>query len=811
MSIPKKENFISESILGIKSQKDIILEKIHRIKSYNKNFIKEYIPNKKNNTKNNNLVSPFYCQSKNIVYDSNHNSTVKKVFIKPVVKKNRIYITNKKKYHTNNCTINQNLNFSQIKKLNKNNNNINNEINNNKSINIKNNNKTIINNENSLYDTNSDYENEKMKNQNNNNVFNKNNFDNDNNVMDKFYTIKNEKRNNNIINLKNKNVIHNRKKASEINQICLKNNNNININILDKMNCAKGKDSININSINLISNNNINRINNPAYLNKLFSLSNTINDTDTINHYHETMNTDYNIKTQKVNKKLKKRFLLNDTKSDINKTNEECHPHSNYYSSITEVNPNSLIEEIELTGLNLKRNNYKYNKSNYLETKKKILISIENEKQKIIDESFKNYRKYLYLIQKQQQEYEEYDKYLKNELYNNLNNQRKLKIFKDKLKIDSTNTSYFNLLKNKKLMMSRTEGSPSEKNKTLSSKNFDRKHKNEIMKKFILPHKNMCDERRLLTTTSEAYEPLFMEDNESKIKYNLKNNNIIERQYNPLNKKLLKLNIDDIKKFKKIEVNNKNKNKKNNYHSKIKNKTINSNNNNNTNNKNKIKKNISNININYFSSDKLKKTNKKISTDLFRSINNYKNNNELENFLNNHKYKLSSNNIKKKLLLKKLMKNIKNEKDKTIKIHKVHKKSISNSHNLNIKCKSLRKLENYTEYVDPALTNSVPLVNNKEIHKMISEEKKKVLNRFNNLFKNKNNKNNNNINSPNNNNTNNINNNEYYSESKNYEKNNIIINNIIDDKYKNSHQIKNGLYYSAFKINKFEQNYNNNN
>ena len=77
---------------------------------------------------------------------------------------------------------------------------------------------------------------------------------------------------------------------------------------------------------------------------------------------------------------------------------------------------------------------------------------------------------------------------------------------------------------------------------------------------------------------------------------------------------------------------------------------------------------------------------------------------------------------------------------------------------------------------------------------MISEEKKKVLNRFNNLLKNKENKN---IN---------INNNEDHSKNNC----NLNINDMKDDKNINNDKMKNGLYYSVFKFNKLEPNFNNN-
>ena len=768
MSLLIKDN--SEYFNGIKSQKDIILEKIHRIKSYNNNLVKEHFPFKKNIPKKNNIKTPFYSLSKNIVYDSNQNSMLKKVFIKPVIKKNKIYIT--KKNHTNNCTLNKNLNLSKIKILNKNIHNlkIDNDIINNNIINLDDKNELSNNNEISLNETASDYDIEKISKFHNNNTININNID--NNIIDNFFDIKKVKKNN-IINLKNNNIQNIKKNNIGINRLSLKNNNINNLNILEKSNTTKEKDNIN----SIIINNNINKMNGPLYLSKLISLSNTINEIDTSPHI---INTDSNIKNQIIDKKMKKKFYLNDTNIDIIKTNENINikPKTNYYTSLTEANPYSKIEEIEIKGLNLSKpknenkNKNKFKSLNYLETKRKILSSIENEKQKIIDESIKNYRKYLYLIQKQQKEYEEYDQYLKNELNDNQNNQIKLKIFKDQLNIGTKNNSNYNVLKNKKIMLCRTRVSSQGENKTISTKNFDiQKHRNKIMKKFIFPNKNIYNEKRLLTST-DGNEPLLNEDNESKLKsYNN------DGTSKPFNKKILKINIDNFK-FKKINSKNKNKNKKN-YINNINNKTK-------TKNK-KIKKNISNINLNYFSSDTLKKNNTN-NTDIYKNSNNYKNNNELDKkFHNSNKYSL--NNIKKSLILKKLMKNIRNEKEQKIKSKQIYKSTISNMNNNNYK--SLKKLDNFNDFIK---LNNTPLTNIQEIHRMITEEKKKALNNLNNnIFKFKENKN--------------IN--DYYTQITNKEIKEIN-KNLSEEHKSESYKVKNGLYYSAFKPNKFEDKTNNN-
>ena len=755
MSLFFKDN--SESINDIKSQKDIILEKIHRIKSYNNNLSREYYPIKKTNTKNNTLISPFYARSKNIVYNSNQNSLFKKVFIKPLVKKNRIYNT-KQKYLTNNCTLNKNLNVSKIQKLNKNINDkldINNNSINKNGINLQN--KTIINNENSLNETTSYYDIEKLS------CFNKNNTINnniDNNIIDNFFILEKAKKNN-IISLKNRNN-QNRKKSSEINRIWLKNDNNININILEKVHTTKGKDTININSINLISNDNIHKIDNPLYLSKIFSLSNAINQNYIIRNNNNQINKkENNVRNKKIDK-MKKQYFLNKTNVDNTKTNEDSLPKSHYYSSITEVKEKSNMKEKERSGLN--ENNNKIKKINILEIKRNILKSIEEQKQKIIDESIKNYRKYLYLIQRQQKEYEEYDKYLKSELNNNKNNQLKLQLFKDKLKIGVNNTtSHMNALKNKKLILFKPGISPSEKdNKTSLSKNFDyQKHRNKKTKNSALSNNNDFDEKRLLTT-SDTYEPLLSEENNSNCIYNLKTSNYA-KTFKPINKNILKIDINEIK----------NKNKKNNIYVNLKKRTKTS----------KPKKNISNANINYFSIDVLKKTNPKLKKESKQQIIKFKK--EAGN-------KLPLNNIKRGKVFGGLIKNIKTAKEKKKNSKQLNKAVISDLGNSHIKCNSLSKLGKSEEYLDTNIINNITLNNNQEIHRMITEEKKKSMNKLNtnNLkFKEK---------------KNNINN-YYYFQISNKELKENNLNNLNKEYTTESYKIKNGLYYSAFKTNDSEE------
>ena len=789
----------TETINGIKSQKDIILEKIHRIKSFNNNINKETIPLNSNITNNINEISPFYSQDKKSEYNSNQNSTNKKVFIKPVVKnKNNIII--KQNYLTNNC-INKylNLNFSEIKKLNKNNNDINVGYINNNVFNMQN--KIIVNNDSLQTETSSDYDNEKI-------VKFYNNIKN-NEIKEKYFTLNNEKRNNNLINIRDKNMNHKRKKTAELNHIFLKKNNNI----IEQAKYKKGKDHLNLNSINSLSNNNINKLHTPLYLRKLFSLSNTLNENDTENNIYsntEMNNESLTVKKAKISKRIKKNILFKNKKKRIdtlnnNETPEEIQSKSNYYIN-TEGNPNSKIEEIEITGIRTHKNAYNINsdsigsknktkKLNFLETKRKNLKEIETEKQKLIDESYKNYQKYLSLIQKQQQEYKEYDEYLKNELKNNQNSPIKLQISQNNLKVKNTssssNSSYFNLLKNKnkKFIYNRSNDDQLYENKTMSSKNFDSQKK--IMQNFVFPKQKLSDKKEYLTNNEidgveYAYryrnETLLSKTNDTfNLNYTFKNNNYIENKFKSNYKKVLKIDIDNIKKLEKD--NGKIKYQKNSTSA-------------NFINKNKIKKSMMNKNM-YFSNNnanfnsydskilKPKKTKKFIKNDIFQAIKGFKNNNEILTS-HNSKNKLSLNNVKKRLILKKLMKNIQQEKEKQLLSQQKYKNSNSNIKAGYSKGTSIKKREEFSNYKE-TISSCILTHNNYDIHKMISEEKKRITNKFsnNNMKEYKMNIN--------------KNNNGYYSQVEINK--NITLNNDRNSKF---YKIKNGLYYSSFESNKNE-------
>ena len=212
-------------------------------------------------------------------------------------------------------------------------------------------------------------------------------------------------------------------------------------------------------------------------------------------------------------------------------------------------------------------------------------------------------------------------------------------------------------------------------------------------------------------------------------------------------------------------------------------------------NKNKIKTSMMNKNKNFFNNNincnlydaktlKPKKTKKKIKTDIFQTVNGFKKNNEVLTS-HNSKNKLSLNNVKKRLILKKLMKNIQQEKEL------IHSQQKYNNSNSNIKAcyskgKSIKKNEEFNSFKE-TLSSCILTHNNYDIHRMISEEKKRILKKFSN-----NNISNFQVNRNNNNN-------EYFSQIE--INNNNTLNN---DKNANLYKIKNGLYYSAFESNKNE-------
>jgi anion-transporting ArsA/GET3 family ATPase len=209
-----------------------------------------------------------------------------------------------------------------------------------------------------------------------------------------------------------------------------------------------------------------------------------------------------------------------------------------------------------------------------------------------------------------------------------------------------------------------------------------------------------------------GYRPLLNEENDSDLNFKTNNN---ERSIQSINKKGLKISIDDLKKYKKLV------NKKTNY-----NKIINKK----TNNKIIIKKNISNLKEDYSSYDTFKKSKQKINTVILN--NRFNNKTELDLFNVGNK-KLALKNIKKNSILKKLMKDKKigKQKEQKIKYNQINKTTLSNTNNNDYKCQSLKKIENFQDYYEQKTLSNIPLKNIHKIHRMITEEKNKALNKLN--------------------------------------------------------------------------------
>ena len=516
---------------------------------------------------------------------------------------------------------------------------------------------------------------------------------------------------NNTINSSN-NLIKNSTENNKNTIINEYNKNDLKLEMFDN-----DKDKVNINYINTISNNVYGKINSPIYLNKIISLSNTINDNielfDNINDT-ETLNSSTK---RRINKKLKKKILLNDTNPniDMNKTNEEIKPNFDYYNSITEMNPGTKIEEIELNSFNNNRENKLDKKLNYFENKKKILSSIEREKKKLLEQNYNNYIKYINLIQKQQEQYKEYDQYLKNELRKNRDSQIKLQLYKE---------NYFKFFKNKNIKEIQI-GNPNSEFKTLSSHNFSNKNSNykfKIKRMFPL---NKIETNNNKFRLIDKYEPSIITDN-SINSIRVSKNGKSTKNNNDKYKRVIKINLDELKRRHTINFIKKT-NKKINLHNLIQN--------NNPSNKNKS--NISHLNLNskqiipldrsfnyeFSSKNKILNKDKKNKINIFSDNKNIKT--DFREF-DKSKKNLITEDEQKSLILKKLVKNIKNE---------IEKKSDLNKNNLcntniqkHIKCNSFKKLEEINEYYYGGNKNKN--ITKKEIHKLIYEEKKKFLNNF---------------------------------------------------------------------------------
>ncbi len=509
---------------------------------------------------------------------------------------------------------------------------------------------------------------------------------------------------NNIINTSN-NFIKLYNENNQNSTINEQDKNDLNLELFDK-----DREKVNINYINTISNNVYGKINSPIYLNKIISLPNDLNDNlELFDSMNDAATISSNTK-RRINKKLKKKILLNDTNqnTDMNKTNGEIKPNFNYFNNITEINPVSKIEEIEINSFS-KKNNQENNigkKLNYFENKKRILSSIEREKKKLLEQNYKNYIKYINLIRKQQEQYKEYDQYLKSELQKNRNSQIKLELFKE---------NYFNIAKDN--MKLRNEF------KTLSSQNFkNNKIKNKLKINRIAPLNKveLNNKFRLI----DKYETSIITDNSISTIRLSKNGK--PTKYNQDNyKKIIKINFDELKRRHTINFVKKN-NKKINLRNLI--------HNNNPNNKNVS--NISHLIINSKQlntldgsfNKEISNQNKKVNkekcnkTNIFSDKKNIKT--DFREF-DKSKKKFVIKDEQKCLILKKLVKKIKNELDKKNDLNKNIFYDINIKKHL--KCNSMKKIEEINEYYYETNKNSKN--NNKnQIHKLIYEEKKKFLN-----------------------------------------------------------------------------------
>ena len=521
----------------------------------------------------------------------------------------------------------------------------------------------------------------------------------------KFY----EKNNTIELSNSNNNLIRNNNKL----------NNNININEHDKNDINlempdKDREKVNINYINTISNNVYGKINSPIYLNKIISLSNTINDNlELFDNMNDTDTLNSNAK-RRINKKLKKKILLNNTNPniDMNKTNAEIKPNLDYYNNNTEINPGIKIEEIELNSFNNIKENKMNKEINYFENKKRILSSIEKEKKELLEQNYQNYIKYINLIQKQQEQYNEYDQYLKNELRKNRDSQMQLQLIKE---------NYFNAVKNKQIKEIQL-GNPSIEYKTLSSQNFANKKQKKIFKMKRISPLNKIEMSNKLRL-NDKYEPSIITENSINTIRISKNGR--STRYNKDNhKRVIKLKVDELKKRHTINFIKKT-NKKLNIRDLINNKDPN----------NKNISNISHLNLNsksnlpldrsfnyeYSSQKKNITKDKKYKMNIFSDSKNIKT--DIREFDKSQK-KFLIDNEQKSLVLKKLVKKIKNE---IIKRNELNKNNIGDVNiQKHIKCNSMKKLEEINEYYYGANKNVNK--NKKDIHKLISEEKKKFLN-----------------------------------------------------------------------------------
>ena len=418
----------------------------------------------------------------------------------------------------------------------------------------------------------------------------------------------------------------------------------------------------------------------------------------------------------KINKKSNKNILYNDIDLNIymNKTSDEAKSKYNYLNSITELNPNYKKEEIKLNKSNDNIKEIKINKQlDFIENKKYVLSNIEKEKQKLEKENINNYIKYIKLIQQEQQQYKEYDQYLKNELKKNKNNQIQLQLFKE---------NYLNFIQNKKTKERKTK-IPIPENRTLSLNNLE----NKIIKKRLgngkksnllinIPnrfnHKNFIECGRIKTENSIKSIPISAY---SKEKAKINNNHIIKNNLH--GQKILNTINHFDKNKKKLKITNFKKNRKRNNIIKdfldISHLSINVNNpilstDNSLNYEKKI----------FTSVNKMVKRKKKIKFEILGKSKNIKTDNN-ENAKKRNTFSLRE----ERLLFRRSTKNMKNEKRIELNLNNNNKFNRTRS-------RFLKKINEINEYYYGVNSSNNTYINKSshDLHKMISEEKKKLLN-----------------------------------------------------------------------------------
>lgn len=584
-------------------------------------------------------------------------------------------------------------------------------------------------------------------------------------LKDKFHTLENENKSH-LMSSKNKKIYYIKNNNELTNQNDLYNGmKRVDLELIKKIKREKKNISCNINK----SVNNLNQLLSLKLKNEQKSIQKEKN-----NHkIYKIRKVEYN-NCQNISN-LKNNSHINNIKSDF-ELNGRSEVSTNYCSTTTsEIYPKLKYKR--------KIKNNKMKELSFLKNKKKAILLLEMEKQKIMDENFKNYQKYLSLIQKQKKEFDEYDKYLKKGFDDTQETAKKYESIKNNPRKKGTK-SYFNISKNKKL--SNSLQNIKQENK-LTNNNFINYNESILINKSI---------QKYFLINEDYSENKVSKNKKNNINRTLENktldNNLNSKEKikvnKPSNKQQIKLNINVIQKFKKLKLKNKNKEDNSHKHEKF------------------IKRRIL-TNICAFSDNKTKKRLKMIKKDKNFEKQLYLN--KKKNFDTDlHRNKFVKNNqmihdeIDKRLILKKIRKknNENSEKDLKIKIRNLSNNiKTSNSYNI-LETKSLKKLHELDDYIGPNQYCDVLIPdNNRKVMRMISEEKERTLNKLKNAFK---------FNET-------RRNHEYYSQTRNreikdlddyYQKKDfdkLILSSEKKSKYFN---LKDRLYYAAFKPCKYEGN-----